>query len=133
MNTSAGKNLVGSFYSPREVCADITWLESLSDRDFSAGLAEVIKTGFISDLSILELLESVSGVKEARTLAKELVATSVAVKAYVVSADFTRGNLSRDFLHSISVIPLAMPLKKWPTIHCGMVKQFRLGCALLRY
>jgi len=93
INTAAGKNLVGSFYSPKAVCIDISWLDSLSDRDFSAGLAEVIKTGFIRDLSILELLEEVSGVREARTLSKKLVAKSVGVKAHVVSADFREGKL----------------------------------------
>ena len=93
INTAAGKNLVGSFYSPKAVCVDISWLVSLSDRDFSAGLAEVIKTGFIRDLSILELLESVSGLSESRTLSEELVAKSIGVKAQVVSADFTEDKL----------------------------------------
>ena len=93
INTKAGKNLVGSFYSPREVCADLSWLETLSDRDFSAGLAEVIKTGFISDTTILELLESVSGIDAARSLSQELVSKSVAVKARVVNADFKEGRL----------------------------------------
>ena len=93
INTEAGKNLVGSFYSPKAVCVDISWLHSLSDRDFSAGLAEVTKTGFIRDLSILELLESVSGVNEARTRSEELVAKSITVKAQVVSADFNESKL----------------------------------------
>ena len=93
INTSAGKNLVGSFYSPRAVCADMTWLSSLSDRDFSAGLAEVIKTGCISDLSILDLLDAVPSVMEARTFSAKLVTKSVAVKATVVSADFKEGRL----------------------------------------
>lgn len=93
INTAAGKNLVGSFYSPRGVCADISWLQSLSDRDFSAGLAEVIKTGFIQDISILQLLDGVSGVGPAREFATTLVSKSVAVKASVVSADFKEGRL----------------------------------------
>lgn len=93
INTKAGKNLVGSFYSPREVCVDLSWLDSLSDRDFSAGLAEVIKTGFISDISILGLLDSISGVTAARSLAEELVSKSITVKARVVSADFKEGKL----------------------------------------
>ncbi|MEJ0014652.1 MAG: 3-dehydroquinate synthase [Actinomycetota bacterium] len=93
INTSAGKNLVGSFYSPKQVCADISWLTSLSNRDFSAGLAEVIKTGFIRDLSILTLLESTSGVSEARVISAELVTKSVTVKADVVSSDFKEGKL----------------------------------------
>lgn len=93
INTDAGKNLVGSFYSPRSVCADVNWLATLSDRDFAAGLAEVIKTGFIRDLSILALLDQAQSIAEAREHAIELVAKSVAVKADVVSSDFKEGKL----------------------------------------
>ena len=93
INTERGKNLVGSFYSPRAVCADTTWLTTLSDRDFSAGLAEVIKCGYIRDISILDLLDRAAGVSAARGVALELVAKSVAVKAQVVSADFKEGKL----------------------------------------
>lgn len=93
INSSAGKNLVGSFYSPKAVCADISWLETLSDRDFSAGLAEVIKTGFIRDLSILQLLDGAVSVATARSLALALVLKSVTVKAAVVSIDFKEGKL----------------------------------------
>lgn len=93
INTRSGKNLVGSFYSPRAVCADMTWLDSLSDRDFSAGLAEVVKTGCIRDISILTLLEGVSGIPGARAIASQLVNKSVTVKASVVSADFKEGKL----------------------------------------
>ena len=93
INTAAGKNLVGSFYSPRAVCADMSWLQSLSDRDFAAGLAEVIKTGFIQDITILQLLDGVPGISAARALAVNLVGKSVAVKAAVVSADFKEGRL----------------------------------------
>ncbi len=107
INTLSGKNLVGSFYSPRAVCADMEWLVSLGDRDFSAGLAEVIKTGCIKDLSILDLLEGVSGIAEARTLSSELVSRSISVKAQVVSADFKESkfreilNFGHTFGHAI--------------------------------
>lgn len=93
INTLAGKNLVGSFYSPRNVCVDITWLTTLSDRDFSAGLAEVIKTGFINNLEILDLLEGCSGIHEARGMAEKLVILSITVKAEVVSKDFKESKL----------------------------------------
>ena len=93
INTGAGKNLVGSFYSPRAVAIDISWLDSLSDRDFAAGLAEVIKTGFIRDTSIIEMLQKVGTLSEARTLSQSLIEKSVCVKAAVVSADFKEGKL----------------------------------------
>ena len=93
INTSSGKNLVGSFHSPRAVCADPVWVKSLSDRDFSAGLAEVIKTGFISDLKIIDLLENCKNIQSARECLEELVAMSITVKAEVVSHDFKEGKL----------------------------------------
>ena len=57
-NLDYGKNLVGSFHSPRAVLVDLSWFATLSDRDFAAGLAEVIKCGFIRDVNILNLIES---------------------------------------------------------------------------
>ena len=93
INTGAGKNLVGSFYSPQSVCIDTSWLKTLSDRDFSAGLAEVIKTGFIKDPSIIELLANCASLDDARAIAELLIEKSVAVKAEVVSADFKEGKL----------------------------------------
>ena len=93
INTGAGKNLVGSFYSPQSVCIDTSWLKTLSDRDFSAGLAEVIKTGFIKDPSIIELLAKCVSLDDARAIAELLIEKSVAVKAEVVSADFKEGKL----------------------------------------
>jgi 3-dehydroquinate synthase len=47
INSEYGKNLIGAFHSPQRVIVDLQWLETLSDRDFSAGLAEVVKCGFI--------------------------------------------------------------------------------------
>lgn len=93
INTGSGKNLVGSFYSPSRVVIDREFLNSLSERDYAAGLAEVIKTGLISDGLILELLDSHPTVAQARTVEEELIARSVSVKARVVSADFTEGKL----------------------------------------
>jgi len=93
INTDAGKNLVGSFYSPQSVCIDTSWLQSLSDRDFSAGLAEVIKTGYIKDPSILDVLGDCASLNEARVIAELLIEKSVDVKAAVVSADFKEGKL----------------------------------------
>ena len=49
INSEYGKNLIGSFHSPKAVLVDFSWLETLTDRDYSAGLAEVVKAGFIAD------------------------------------------------------------------------------------
>jgi len=100
INSDYGKNLIGSFYSPVSVLVDVEWLQTLSDRDFSAGLAEVIKCGFIADPEMIELLESVSleNVKSSRSLTLELIERAVKVKAKVVSGDF-RESFDREILN----------------------------------
>jgi 3-dehydroquinate synthase len=93
INTSAGKNLVGAFYSPTHVIIDTVFLDSLSDRDYAAGLAEVIKTGLIADASILNRLEGLNTISEVRDYSAELIEKSARVKADVVSKDFKEGKL----------------------------------------
>jgi 3-dehydroquinate synthase len=93
INSPAGKNLIGAFHSPSSVIIDISFLDTLSERDFSAGLAEVIKTGFISDVEILKLLKNCTDLTHARSIAAELVSRSVQVKADVVSKDFKESKL----------------------------------------
>ena len=90
INSEYGKNLIGAFHSPCAVIIDISWFETLSDRDFAAGLAEVVKAGFISDGKILELIGSskISELRSNRTTVIELVTRAIAVKAKVVSSDF---------------------------------------------
>ena len=90
INLGAGKNLVGSFYEPRAVLCDLALLDTLPSRDVRAGLAEVVKCGFIADARILELasedLADSADVTGARFA--ELVERAVAVKAAVVAVDF---------------------------------------------
>ena len=93
INAEAGKNLIGAFHSPRSVFIDLQFLTSLSDRDFAAGLAEVIKTGFIADAGILTLLQHHNTVSAARGCVDELIRRSVVVKANVVSQDFKESKL----------------------------------------
>jgi 3-dehydroquinate synthase len=87
INSPHGKNLIGAFHSPSSVVIDEEFLRSLSARDFNAGMAEVIKSGFIADPKILELA------LDAKANIAELIARSIAVKAQVVSADFKEGRL----------------------------------------
>jgi len=100
INSEYGKNLIGSFYSPISVLVDLSWLETLSDRDFAAGLAEVIKSGFIVDAEIVELLKarSLAEVRNDRALTLELITRTVAVKAKVVSGDF-KESFDREILN----------------------------------
>ena len=100
INSEYGKNLIGSFYSPISVLVDLSWLATLSDRDFAAGLAEVIKCGFIVDTEIVELLKdrNLLEVRGDRDLTLELITRSIAVNAKVVSGDF-KESFDREILN----------------------------------
>jgi 3-dehydroquinate synthase len=95
INIAAGKNLVGAFHSPLAVLCDIDFLSSLDDRDISAGLAEVVKCGFISDPQILEIIEKdpEGSRRWDNEILFELIERSVRVKAHVVGADFKEDGL----------------------------------------
>ena len=100
INSEYGKNLIGAFHSPRKVIIDPEWLRTLPARDLAAGLAEVIKTGFISDASILDLMKEfhLDRDRENLELLTQLIEKSVSVKAQVVSADF-RESFEREILN----------------------------------
>ncbi|MFM2082270.1 MAG: hypothetical protein RL380_961 [Verrucomicrobiota bacterium] len=105
VNLKAGKNLVGAFHQPRLVLCDLDVLKTLPDREFRAGLAEVIKYGIIYDAPFFARLE-----RDLPRLLKRQLATLAAViarcceiKADVVSQDETESGLraSLNFGHTI--------------------------------
>ena len=89
INHPRGKNMVGAFWQPRLVLADTDTLNTLPDRELSAGLAEVIKYGLIRDLPFLEWLEAHMD----QLMARDSAALSYAIersclnKAEVVAGD----------------------------------------------
>ena len=91
INTAEGKNLVGAFYAPRVVLADLDLLGTLPQNEILAGFAEVAKCGFIADPVILDLLEAdvTVATDPSSEVFRELVERAIAVKARVVSEDFT--------------------------------------------
>lgn len=95
INTAEGKNLVGAFYNPFAVVVDPDLALTLPDNEIRAGLAEVVKCGFISDPVILDLCEGnvADVVDPASDLFVEVVSRAIAVKASVVSEDFREGGL----------------------------------------
>jgi 3-dehydroquinate synthase len=95
IDIAAGKNLVGAFHPPAGVLADLATLRTLPRADYVAGLAEVIKAGFIADGEILRLVtadpEGAARPDGPRT--RELVERAIAVKARVVAADLRESGL----------------------------------------
>jgi 3-dehydroquinate synthase len=95
VNTAAGKNLVGAFHPPAGVLCDLDLLDTLPADDLVAGLAEIVKCGFIADPAILRLIEGdPAGSADPRgAVLRELVERAVRVKADVVGADLRESGL----------------------------------------
>lgn len=85
VNNKYGKNLVGSFYQPKGVYVDPYFFATLPDREFSAGVAEIVKMAVMFDGGFFEFLEN-NTLKEKANLLKA-VARSVELKAEVVAQD----------------------------------------------
>lgn len=109
INHPLGKNMIGAFYQPLVVLADVATLDTLPDKELRAGVAEVIKYGLIRDLPFLEWLETnveklLARDKEALRYA---IARSCQNKAEVVGADERESgerallNLGHTFGHAI--------------------------------
>ena len=95
IDIAAGKNLVGAFHPPAGVLADLATLETLPREDYVAGLAEVIKAGFIADGEILRLVgaDPDGAAAPHGQHSRELVERAIAMKARVVSADLRESGL----------------------------------------
>jgi len=89
INTDAGKNLVGAFHQPAAVVVDLAVLQTLPPNELVAGMAEVVKAGFIADPVILEMIEvdPEAAVDPSGVILPELIRRAIAVKATVVAAD----------------------------------------------
>ncbi len=95
INTETGKNLVGAFHEPTAVLVDLDTLDTLPPAELTAGMAEVVKAGFIADPVILDLIEAdpAEAVRPGGDVLAELVRRAVAVKAEVVTADLRESDL----------------------------------------
>ena len=143
INTDEGKNLVGCFYTPAGVLADLTCLETLPNDIFVEGLGEVVKSGFIMDKQILKILEENADAlrsfdpentdDDLSDVISELIERSVTVKACHVSSDLKEAGL-REFLnyghtfgHAIEKIE-HFSMRHGQAISAGMVFAAELGC-----
>lgn len=109
VNHILGKNMIGAFHQPQCVIADLSTLNTLADREFSAGLAEVIKYGLIHDAPFFEWLEqniTQLMARDTETIARA-IQVSCQTKADIVSIDERESgirailNLGHTFGHAI--------------------------------
>jgi len=143
INHRLGKNMIGAFHQPVAVLADMSVLATLPDREFKAGLAEVIKYGFIIDDAFFSWLETNMNALLARDASAIATAVkrSCEIKAAVVAADeFERGqrallNFGHTFGHAIEAgmgygnwlhgeaISAGMVMGLDMSYRCGMISQ----------
>ncbi len=134
INTASGKNLVGAFHPPAGVVCDLATLETLPRHELVAGLAEVVKCGFIADPAILDLVEAdpKASADPASPVLRELVERSIQVKADVVSQDLRESGL-REILNYGHTLGHAIEKReryKWrhgAAISVGLVFAAELG------
>jgi 3-dehydroquinate synthase len=113
INLKAGKNLVGAFHQPLCVYADLDTLTTLPPREFSAGMAEVIKHGLLADEELFAILESGGRLDAGSPQLPAIIRRNCAIKAGVVSADEREEsgqggrallNLGHTFGHAIEAV-----------------------------
>jgi 3-dehydroquinate synthase len=130
--------MIGAFYQPRRVLADLSVLDTLPARELSAGLAEVIKYGPIADAAFLDWVESHLDALLARDKAAlaHAVRRSCEIKAAVVGADERESGLRAilNFGHTFGhAIEAALGYGQWlhgEAVGCGMVMAADLSARL---
>ena len=118
VNHPRAKNMIGAFYQPRCVIADIRTLDTLPERELSAGLAEIIKYGLLWDTDFLDWIETNLPKLRARDekALRHAITRSCAIKADIVNQDEREGglrallNLGHTFGHAIEA---GMGYGKW--------------------
>ena len=135
INLPGGKNLVGAFHQPRLVMADLDALRTLPAREFSSGMAEVVKYGWIRDASLLETLDKDGQRLRAHDSAalEKVISRSCSIKADVVGRDEREGglrailNFGHTFGHALEACAGYGALLHGEAVAIGMVFAARLS------
>ena len=135
INHIRGKNLVGAFHQPAAVIIDTDTLSTLAEREYRAGLAEVVKYGAIRDPDLFEWLEASAEAVQAREAAAldHLIARSVGNKADIVTADERESglrallNFGHSFGHALEAETAYRKFLHGEAVAIGMVVASRLS------
>ena len=138
VNHPKGKNMIGAFYQPRLVVADLETLRTLSQKEYRAGLAEIVKYGVIADAKLFEFLET--HYKRIIDLDFEclshIIETSCAIKARVVEKDEREShyrmilNFGHTFGHAIESLTEYSHFIHGEAVSMGMVSAAELSLSL---
>jgi 3-dehydroquinate synthase len=135
INHPLGKNMIGAFYQPQRVVCDLNVLKTLPPRELSAGLAEIIKYGPISDMAFFDWIDTnINALKACETQAMaHAVKRSCEIKAFVVGQDEREAGLRAilNFGHTFGhAIEAGLGYGEWlhgEAVACGMVMAANLS------
>ncbi|HEV3106117.1 MAG TPA: 3-dehydroquinate synthase [Trinickia sp.] len=138
INHPLGKNMIGAFYQPQVVIADIGAIRTLPEREVAAGIAEIIKTGAIADAAFFDWIEAnIEALNRREPAALEhAVKRSCEIKASVVAADEREGGLRAilNFGHTFGhAIEAGLGYGEWlhgEAVGCGMAMAADLSVRL---
>lgn len=140
INAKAGKNLIGLFWQPRLVLADIDVLDSLAPRDMAAGWAEIIKIGMINDRDFFDWCSAYGpkALNGDKANLAHAIKTAVQAKANIVAQDEREGgvrallNLGHTFAHAFEVCAGfdEAKLRHGEAVACGLAMAHRFSAHL---
>ncbi len=138
VNLPDGKNMVGAFYQPKLVYADLKTLQTLPAKEFAHGLAEVIKYGVIYDASLFTFLEKNMGKlkKLDEAVLEKVISRCCAIKAEVVALDEKENNLrailnfGHTIGHALEGITRYKKYKHGEAVALGMVGAMNIAISL---
>ncbi len=136
VNHTTGKNLIGAFYQPQEVIADVDFLETLPNRDWTNGLSEILKYGAIHDPEIFdecEIFHYNNVLETSRDELTQLILKCAQIKADIVAADeFESGtraflNFGHTFAHALEKVSDFDRLNHGEAVYLGMLAAITLS------
>ena len=138
INLKSGKNLAGSFFQPKAVWADLDLLQTLPEREFAAGMAEVIKYGLLGDSKLFDRLLSLSSNLDCNdSFLSDVISACCQNKAEIVKQDekeTSQGeggrallNLGHTFAHAIEAIAGYGTYLHGEAVSIGLVCAWRLS------
>jgi 3-dehydroquinate synthase len=138
VNLPEGKNLLGSFYPPRAVLADINTLQTLSDREFRGGLFECIKCGIMRSAKLFAYMEAnrVAILHRDANALQKVIEQSVRIKARIVARDERESgermllNFGHTFGHALETALGYKTLLHGEAVGWGMVTAISLSAKL---
>jgi 3-dehydroquinate synthase len=135
INHPRGKNLIGAFYQPRAVLIDVATLDTLPEREYRAGLGEIVKYGAVLDAGFFTFLEDNAKLLLARDKGAliHVVARSCAIKARVVESDEREGgvravlNYGHTLGHAVETLTGYTRYLHGEAVAIGMVQAARIS------